>query len=162
MSTLGDSQSLRRSSARDESGYTYLVTTCVQGRDQKLLAPPVAEIVATSLQWLRRQERLLLHGYTIMPDHVHILMTVLPPFALTQVMHSLKSFTANRINRLLDAEGALWEDGYQDKGVRTRETMGAYLKYIAENPVRAGITSAPGEHRHTQVLGMSDVPLDPY
>ena len=60
-------------------------------------------------------------------------------WALSEIVHSWKSFTANRINRILKRRGRLWMDENFDHSVRTVEQLEFFEQYIRENPAKAGL-----------------------
>src|SRR5215467_5594103 len=45
--------------------------------------------------------RYRLHAWTVMPNHVHVLFTVLPETSLGSIVSSWKRFTARQANQLL-------------------------------------------------------------
>ena len=55
-------------------------------------------------------ERYRLHAWTIMPNHVHVLMTVLPASSLGAVVGSWKRFTARKANEHLGRRGPRSEE----------------------------------------------------
>lgn len=62
--------------------------------------PPIAKILVEAFKHFA-MERYQLFAWTIMPNHVHI---VLRPYAgnnLSDIMHSLKRFTAREANKIL-------------------------------------------------------------
>ena len=67
----------------------------------------VTKIVTDALQFFHG-DRVLTGNFVIMPNHVHVLLRPLPANELEEVLHSIKSFTANRINRLLGKKGVFW------------------------------------------------------
>ena len=85
----------------------------------------------------------------IMPDHIHAVIQLGCNQTLASVMHSLKSFTAKKINTLRshiagqDAPptgvGAVWQEGYYDHGIRGEESLNQIIRYCYENPVRRGL-----------------------
>ena len=77
-------------------------------RDQR-----VRDIVASALLHFHRQ-RLETGDFVIMPNHVHVLLSPWGGFELEDILHSIKSFTANQINQLLAKSGTLWMDETQD------------------------------------------------
>ncbi len=80
-----------------------------------------------------------------MSNHIHIVFTLNPDTDgrsgeyLQQVMHSLKSFTANKCNELLDRSGSFWEHESYDRLVRDRNELHRIVQYILQNPVKAGL-----------------------
>ena len=77
----------------------------------------IAKLVQNALLHFDNQ-RYKLSCWTIMPNHVHLIATPLPPFSLTRIMHSLKSFTANETNKVLCRRGTFWMPDYFDRYIR--------------------------------------------
>ena len=102
----------------------------------------IAGIVAEALHH-RDGKRFRLDAYSIMPNHVHSVFAPLTqtdtPESLSSIMHSLKRNTARRANQLLDRSGAFWEHESFDHYVRNRAEWLRIVKYVLENPVKAGL-----------------------
>ncbi len=118
----------------------YLFTTALLGRKPIFNRPEAAEIVLSSLYWLEKQDKILLDAAVIMPDHLHFVAGLLNG-SLAQLMHSLKSYTAKKINILLKRQGPLWEQHYHDHAVRLDEDLKEVVLYTLFNPVRAGLVN---------------------
>lgn len=91
--------------------------------------------------------RVLTGDYIVMPNHVHALLTPLPGHELEDLLHSVKSFSANQINRLLKRSGTFWQRDNYDHIVRNIEQLVAYQQYIATNPQKAQLR--PGNYTHS-------------
>ncbi len=96
----------------------------------------IRKIVVDSLDYFH-EVRVLTGDFVVMPNHIHVLLRPLPGFELEDVLQSLKSFTANRINRLLKAAGVFWQRDSYDHIVRDFEQLEAFREYIRANPVKA-------------------------
>jgi REP element-mobilizing transposase RayT len=86
-----------------------------------------------------------LFSWVIMPNHAHILLRTRAPFTLSQVVHSIKGFTGNEANRILDRTGRFWSPDYFDRFMRDRVHLERVRKYIEENPVKARLCASPEE-----------------
>jgi len=53
-------------------------------------------------------ERYRLHAWTIMPNHVHVLLSVTPGHPLGAIVSSWKRFTAREANVVLGRMGEFW------------------------------------------------------
>lgn len=95
--------------------------------------PAVAEIVSGALRFFGGQ-RYVLDEAIVMPNHVHALAKPLAEYRLVDILHSWKSFTANRINRQLGLSGQLWQHESYDHLVRNEAAMQAIRHYIRANP----------------------------
>lgn len=144
-----------------------------------LQEPAVAAMVRDSLYHHDGSQYRLL-AYTIMPNHVHLLLMPLLDHSadaqvrevacgesqdssspLSRVMHSLKSFTAHAVNKLLARTGAFWQHESYDHWVRDDDELERIVDYINANAVRAGLTRRPQEWRwssaHDRYLADGDV-----
>jgi putative transposase len=106
-----------------------------------LRIPEVARMVTDAIQY-RNLRTFRLHAFVVMPNHVHLLMTLL--VAVSKVMHSLKRFTAREGNRMLRLTGQpFWQDESYDRLVRVETEFERIVHYIERNPVTAGLASTP-------------------
>lgn len=69
-----------------------------------------------------------------MPNHVHLLLQPFPEYSLSKILHSLKSYTAQKINGELNREGRLWQEESYDRIVRGPEEFSHFKEYIRRNP----------------------------
>lgn len=98
----------------------------------------IASLVADALRHFDG-DRYRLKAWTIMPNHVHVLFqTHAAPMA--RVLQSWKQFTGARANRLLGQAGAFWQADYWDTYMRDIEHERRTVRYIRNNPVKAGLT----------------------
>ncbi len=98
----------------------------------------IAEIVAGSLHFLA-QRYFELWAYCIMPNHVHILISMFADAPiLYEVMQKHKGFTGMECNKILHRNGQFWTHESYDHVVRKNGEFGRILTYILNNPVKAG------------------------
>jgi REP element-mobilizing transposase RayT len=106
-----------------------------------LREPWCAQIVVDN--WLRFDgTRYQLHAWTVMPNHVHVL--VQPRAAsLSDIVQSWKSYTLKLILRRASPgtfDGRrIWQPDYFDRFIRDPGHYAAAVDYIHENPVKAGL-----------------------
>jgi len=103
-----------------------------------LIDPRAAEIVAGALRHLDGV-RYGLYAWCVMPNHVHVVFEPYAGFSLATIVHSWKSFSAQRINRLLGRGGPFWQREYYDHLLRDGEQFARAVRYVAENPEKAGL-----------------------
>jgi putative transposase len=85
---------------------------------------------------LRRFE---LHAYSVMANHMHVLLTQLAQLrVLTQ---ELKGASARRLNTCLHRTGRFWQAESFDRWVRNEGEFIRIQKYIENNPVKAGVVA---------------------
>lgn len=106
--------------------------------------PRIAKVVADAILHLN-DDKYALRSWVIMPNHVHICFKQIPPATVSGIVHSLKGFTANVANEILGQSGRFWSPDYFDRFIRDRRHLTNVLKYIDENPVKAGLCRTPDD-----------------
>ena len=101
----------------------------------------LARIVMDALRYFDTK-RYHLHAYTIMPNHVHSLLTPVCKDAdikgvASKITYSIKRFTANRINKEIGTNGHVWSSENYDHLVRNESEFFRIVSYILQNPVKA-------------------------
>jgi REP element-mobilizing transposase RayT len=91
-------------------------------------------------------ERYLLHAWTVMPNHVHALITPRGDHRVAEIIRSWKSYVANEAHKI-GWSGKLWQREYFDRFIRNERHFAATLGYIEDNPVRAGLCRVAEEWR---------------
>ncbi len=134
-----------------QNGATYFITTRVRTGS---LSPNERTIVLDAcLHWHR--QRALVHLAVVMPDHVHLLLSPLPGadgqwYKLPDLMHSIKSFTANTINKARETQATLWQPEYYDRIVRDGDEFQEIWEYMLKNPVTAKLVEHWMDYRWTR------------
>jgi len=85
----------------------------------------------------------------VMPDHVHAIVRPIGETTLGEWVSSVKKRTARAINEARGAQGPIWQDERFDHIVRDGEWLGAFTRYIAENPVKDGLVARASEYQWT-------------
>lgn len=113
--------------------------------------PDVARDVAMEACTHAHNKKCILHAAVVMPDHVPVVLTPLSnehgSFSIPQVMPSIKSESAHRINKALNRRGKVWQDESFDHVLRNDENLASKIEYVLENPVRAGLVKNPSDYR---------------
>jgi REP element-mobilizing transposase RayT len=100
--------------------------------------PEIASLVRNALRYFDK-DRYVLHTWTLMPNHVHVLITLLENSSLSKTLHSWKSFTSKKANQLLGLSGQFWQPEYFDRLIKSERQFEFTLRYILNNPVKAGL-----------------------
>lgn len=82
-------------------------------------------------------------AWCIMPNHVHVLISVNGEYSLSQILHSWRSYTAHAANGILGRTGQFWMSEYFDRYIRDQDHYCRVVNYIANNPVKAGLVKSP-------------------
>jgi REP-associated tyrosine transposase len=78
--------------------------------------------------------RYAMHAYVVMNDHVHVLVQPAGDHRLEDMLRSWKSFTANQLRQVFGRRGAVWQDEYFDRVIRTGTEYDQKRDYIIGNP----------------------------
>jgi RecG-like helicase/REP element-mobilizing transposase RayT len=124
----------------------YAVTITTAHRHS--LSPQARTIVVDAWRHFHNA-RYELFAICVMPDHVHALFQPWPKneaaqeettfWSLTELMRSLKSFTAREINRAKGKVGPMWEKETFDRYIRSDGDLAEKFHYILRNPWDSGV-----------------------
>jgi putative transposase len=128
----------------------------------------IALIVSRALHYYD-QDRYYLLSYTIMPNHVHVVFhvgrdSVSPArvgdsrYRVTDILQSIKKYTALRANKILNRSGQFWQHESYDHIVRGDKQLKRIIKYVLNNPVSAGFVDRPDQWKWSYCR--EDVRLD--
>ena len=129
---------LRRIEDRDR---IFFVTTDL-ARGVAPLSPAERDLILEVLAAQRSPRSFSLFGYVLMPDHAHLLLAPREQ-TLPRILRDLKSKTGHEIARRRRTSGPIWQPRYFDNIIRRVRHFWGKLDYIHENPVQAGLVSAP-------------------
>jgi putative transposase len=87
----------------------------------------------------------------VMPDHVHLMLKPVvsesnAKFSLSNILQSIKGFSAREINKTRGTKGALWQDESFDRIVRDYDEWLEKWNYIRLNAVKTGLCQAPEDY----------------
>ncbi|MGK0364500.1 MAG: putative transposase [Saprospiraceae bacterium] len=100
--------------------------------------PAVAQTIVSALLHFNN-ERYKLVCYTIMSNHIHFVFYNLDR-ELSKIMHSFKLFSAREANIIIKRTGeSFWADESYDHYVRSRREFKEQVRYVLNNPVKAGL-----------------------
>ena len=130
----------------------YAVTI---GTKLRRCVPPEARTIVLNALRHFHNTRYELFAACVMPDHLHLLMQPWPKendangnvvfWPLSDLLHSVKSFSAHQINKIEKKAGAVWERERFDRYVRSDGDLKEKFHYILRNPWDAGVA---GQNEH--------------
>lgn len=137
-------------------GSVYHVTFATKERLE--LSEPARQVVLDACLFfhLKRYEIFVM---VIMPDHVHLLIqpwqkssnngndrqNACPTeyWSLSSITHSIKSYTAKQIPKVMKHIGIIWEAESFDRIIRNEQEFEQTWEYIRQNPVKAKLSQTP-------------------
>nr|WP_225938491.1 transposase [Leptothermofonsia sichuanensis] len=129
--------------------------------------PEIVQIVLNSLTFLQSHQRLAIHGYVIMENHLHLIAS--SP-NLSKEIANFKSFTARAtvdwlktnqsrywLNQLAihkqsyktDQQYQMWQEGAHPQAILDWKMFQQKLAYIHNNPVQRGYVDDPSHWRYS-------------
>lgn len=103
----------------------------------------IARLVEESLRFWHGA-RYRLEAWTVMPNHVHVLVEIWQT-PLFKLVMSWKRQTARKANQVLRREGSFWQREYWDTIMRDQKQLVRARRYVEQNPVKAGLVREASE-----------------
>ena len=133
--------------------YAISISTFLQHRHFQKEAH--AELFLKALLRYHQQRKFQLHGFAIMPDHVHLLITPALDQSLPKCIQLIKGGYSFAARDLTPKE--IWHSGYHEHHIRDVEDYDNQLRYISNNPTAARLPSGyPYVHTHPAHLTSLD------
>ena len=101
------------------------------------------------------------HGYVLMTNHVHLLLTPQDEESVPRTMQSLGRRYVRYANAAYGRTGTLWEGRYRAAPIDSDEYFFSCCAYIELNPVRARMVSHPRLYRWSSYRAHAEGKADP-
>jgi REP element-mobilizing transposase RayT len=141
----------------------YFFTDVICGWQYVFTSPEFFQIIINSLSYCRNEKGLYVHGYIIMPNHVHTILSA-QNNNLSDILRDYKRFTSQKISETLEFMGKqrmtryfanianmigkgnahkVWQTGSHPISTESNKFFHQKLNYMHENPVRKGYVDRP-------------------
>jgi len=111
-------------------------------------------------------QKVAVHGYVLMSNHVHLLLTPAEQDGIARLVQAVGRLYVRGFNRRHARSGTLWEGRYRSTLIESERYLLACMAYIDLNPVRAGLVAAPADYpwsSHVHYVGLrNDSMLTPH
>jgi len=129
--------------------------------------PELVQILFDSLAFLYTHQRIAVHGYVIMENHLHLITS---SSQLSKEIGTFKSFTArstvdwlkannrqywltqlafHKQHHKVEQDYQIWQEGSHPQALLTVEMLQQKLEYVHQNPVRRGYVDDPAHWRYS-------------
>lgn len=135
---------MSRNSRQLSSTDTYHVV--IRGADHQLLFEEKKDYqkYLEILQLYEAECQFELYAYCLMPNHIHLLIHS-PVTSLGSVFRHVSTTYSSWFNAKYNRTGYLQEGRYFSEPVETEKYLFTVLRYIHQNPIKAGLETVPGE-----------------
>jgi len=125
--------------------------------DKRISPPRLRSLLLRILEETRRKYRFVVHGYVIMPEHFHLLLSEPEVGDPSVVMKVIKERFSRQLNRRWKRSSSaqrllfeapvepFWQKRFYDFNVWSERKHMEKLRYMHRNPVKRGLVERP-EH----------------
>ena len=126
---------------------TYFVTFSTWQRRRLFQVDLYSRLFLKTLYGYRRQGRLDLHVFVVMPDHVHLLLTPVKDVTLERAVQLIKGGYSHAFGIEIGHK-EIWQRGFTDHRIRDAQDFAGHRLYIHQNPVTGKLVRNPEEYRY--------------
>ena len=105
----------------------------------------------TVLKTCKEASGFILHTFCLMPNHIHLLIEPKEE-PLHMIFKRIETRYAVWYNRKYQRAGHLFQDRFRSENVETEQYYMTVLRYILQNPMKAGMEIRPGTYRWSSYL----------
>jgi putative transposase len=140
---------------------TYFVTSRTWQSRRLFVNDEICGIFVETLDQYRDQGQYALHGFVVMPEHFHALITPAENVSLERAVQFIKGGLSHRMREGRNAVLPVWQRGFSDHRIRDFDDYQTHLRYIEENPVKRGIVASPEDYAWSSAsrrVRLDDIP----
>jgi putative transposase len=157
-----------------DNEYPHFITFAVINWIDALSRPLYKDIIVESLKYCQKEKGLIINGWIIMNNHIHLIARCKPSFVLPDTVRDFKKYTSKQVEQAIRdnsfesrREWMLWM--FKRAGERNSnnknfqfwqqdnhpielygyETLKQKLNYLHDNPVRAGIVYEQWHYKYS-------------
>jgi putative transposase len=112
----------------------------------------MANLFVDVLRCHMKARKFTAHEFVVMPNHVHILLTVPGDLSIEKAMQLIKGGFSFRAKKELGFHGEVWQRGFSDVRIADEQSFRHHRNYIESNPVRAGLANSAEEYPYGSVF----------
>jgi putative transposase len=128
-----------------QGGYAYHIINRGNGRGTVFHKPQDYEAFISLLAEAKKRHRVKLFGFCLMPNHFHLVVEPADQTALSRFMQWLLTSHVRRYHKHYGSSGHVWQGRFKSFPVQRDEYLITVLRYVLQNPVRAGLSSTVRE-----------------
>lgn len=94
-----------------------------------------------------KKYQVAVHAWVLMNNHIHLLLTPATDEGTSRLMRFLERQYVQAFHFIYSRTGTLFEGRFKSTLVQNRNYLLNCIQYMELNPVRAGMTSDPGDYQ---------------
>jgi len=122
------------------------VTTRTAGGKSLFQTDRMANLFIDILRSHIRAKKFKVYDFVVIPNHVHILLTIPGDLSIEKAMQLIKGGFSFRAKKELGFPGEVWQGGFSDVRITDEQSFRHHREYIESNPVRAGLANSAEEY----------------
>jgi REP element-mobilizing transposase RayT len=141
---------------------TYFITTSTHLWVPILFNETLFQVILDSLKYCQTNKGLRLHGYVIMTNHIHAILSHEEYDQIPNTIRDFKRHTGKEIKNYLSnlgkfsqlfwvkifynkerGQNRIWQKGYHPVAIKSKAFFDEKLAYIHHNPVKKGFVAQP-------------------
>lgn len=145
------------------AGYAYHVINRGNSRAEVFHGSGDYKVFLELLASAKARYGVKIFAFCLLPNHFHLIVEPSTQTALSQFMHWLLTSHVRRYHRHYQGSGHVWQGRFKSFPIQRDEHLLVVLRYVLQNPVRAGLVRTPGEWTWSslQTLELADpCPVD--
>lgn len=139
------SRNSKPESARN-SVRTFFVSSKTNGGKALLQTEQMANLFIDVLRSYHRAGKFKVHEFVVMPNHVHVLLSVGPEMSIEKAVQLMKGNFSYRARKEFEFKWSIWQKGFSEVQVTTEQSFVQHQLYIDDNPVKAGLARSAEEY----------------
>jgi putative transposase len=121
---------------------TFFVTSrTIQGQNL-LQSERMALLLIDVLRSYVAAKEFKIHDFIVMPDHIHLQLTVNESMSIDKAAQLVKGGFSYRAKKELGYQGEIWQRGCSEVRILDRASFLKHREYIEQNPVEAGLVDS--------------------
>ena len=136
---------------------TFFITFATSQRRQLFRAGELATLLGDVINDNRSKQRLQVHEFVIMPDHVHLILTPAFQVSLEKAVQFIKGGFSFRAKRELHFRDEIWQKSFNEHRIADALDYARHAQYIRMNPVTAGLSKRPDDYAYSSASRKDEV-----
>jgi putative transposase len=128
---------------------TYFVTASAYMHQNLFQRAETVDLLLATIIRNRNKGEFLLHEYVIMPNHMHLLVTVDDDHSIGRAVQLIKGGFSHALGQAGMKLKAVWQPSYYEHRVRDESEYERIKAYLRANPVRRHLVDSAADYPYS-------------